>query len=166
MDFTDNFAPVVNDVTFRIALARMMMEDLKFMLMDVETAFLYGEIEEEIYMEVPVGMKEVFSSPDETDEGNTCYQLLKGIYGLFLSARQFWKKFVNEMINIDVGFKISEADPCLLYRENKLGICMIIIYVDDMMVIGNEESIIDVHERVRKVFSIKTETNLTEYLGC
>ena len=100
MDFTDNFAPVVNDVTLRIALARMMMEDLRFMLMDIETAFLYGEIEEEIYMEVPVGMKEVFSSPDETDEENTCYQLLKGIYGLCQSARQFWKTGVNEMIKI------------------------------------------------------------------
>ena len=33
-------------------------------------------------MEVPVGMKEVFSYPHETDEENTCYQLLKGIYGL------------------------------------------------------------------------------------
>ena len=50
VDFTDNFAPVVNDVTFRIALARMMMEDLKCMLIAVETAFLYGEIEEEIYL--------------------------------------------------------------------------------------------------------------------
>ena len=63
VDFTDNFAPVVNDMTFRIALARMMMEDLKCMLVDVETAFLYGEIEEEIYMEAPVGMKEVFFQP-------------------------------------------------------------------------------------------------------
>ena len=43
-------------------------------------------------MEVPVGMKEGFSSPDETDEENTWYQLLKGIYGLCQSARQFWKK--------------------------------------------------------------------------
>ena len=74
VDFTDSFAPVVNDVTFRILLGRMMMEDLNCMLMDVETAFLYGEIGEEIYMEVPVGMKEVFSSPDEVDEENTCYQ--------------------------------------------------------------------------------------------
>ena len=70
------------------------------------------------------------------------------------------------MTKIDVGCKISEADPCLLYRETKLGICMIIIYVDDMMVIGQEESIIDVQERVEKVFSIKTENNLTDYLGC
>ena len=52
----------------------------------------------------------------------------------------------------------------LLYRENKLGICMIIIYVDKMMVIGHNESIIDVQKR-EKNFSIKTETNLTEYLG-
>ena len=43
---------------------------------------------------------------------------------------------------------------------------MIIIYVDDMMVIGHEESIIDVQERVEKVFSIKTKNHLADYLGC
>ena len=73
-------------------------------------------------MEVPVGMNEVFSSPEKTDEENICYELLKGIYGLCQSARQFWKEFVNDMIKIDIGFKICEADPCLLYIENKLGI--------------------------------------------
>ena len=67
--------------------------------------------------------------------------------------------FVNEMVKNDIGFEISEADPCLLYRENKLRICMIIIYVDDMMVIGHKESIIDVQERVEKVtgFCPKTQ---------
>ena len=89
----------------------MMMEELDCLLMDVETAFLYGEIEEEIYMEVPVGMKEVFSDPHGTDEENICYQLLKGIYGLCQSVRQFWKKFVNEMMKTDVGLGICEADP-------------------------------------------------------
>ena len=78
VDFTDIFAPVVNDVTFRVALTRMMMEDLNCMLMDVETAFLYGEIEEEIFLEVPVGMKEDYFDSDETEEENTCYQVLKG----------------------------------------------------------------------------------------
>ena len=61
------------------------------------------------------------------------------------------------MTKIDGGCKISEVDPCLLYRENKLGICMIILYVDDMMVIGHKESIIDVQERAENNFSIKTE---------
>ena len=59
--------------------------------------------------------------------------------------------FDNEMMKIDTGFKISEVDPGLLYRENNFGICMIIIYVDDMMAIGHKEAIIDVKERVVKV---------------
>ena len=48
VDYTDNFAPVTHDVSFRIALARMMVEKLDSLVMDVETAFLYGDIEEEI----------------------------------------------------------------------------------------------------------------------
>ena len=77
VDYTDNFAPVAHDVSFRIALARMMVEKLDSLVMDVETAFLYGEIDEEIFMKSPVGMEEIDpgSSPED------CYQLLKGIYG-------------------------------------------------------------------------------------
>ena len=43
---------------------------------------------------------------------------------------------------------------------------MIIIYVDDMLLIGHKKSIIDDQERAAKVFSIKTETNLTDFLDC
>ena len=50
VDYTDNFAPVAHDLSFRIALARMMVEKLDSLVMDVETAFLYGDIEEEIFM--------------------------------------------------------------------------------------------------------------------
>ena len=54
------------------------------------------------------------------------------------TSKTILETFVNEMTKIDIGFKISKADPCLLYRENKVGICMIIIYVDAMMVIGHK----------------------------
>ena len=78
VDYTDNFAPVVHDVSFRIALARLMVEKLDSLVMDVETAFLYGDIKEEIFMKSPVGMEEIDpgSSPED------CYQLKKGIYVL------------------------------------------------------------------------------------
>ena len=46
VDYADNFAPVAHDVSFRITLARMMVEKLDSIVMDVETAFLYGEIDE------------------------------------------------------------------------------------------------------------------------
>ena len=91
IDYTDNFAPVAHDVSFRIALARMMVEKLDSLVMDVENAFLYGDIKEEIFMKSPVGMEEIDSGSSPED----CYQLKKGIYGLCQAARQFWKKFVE-----------------------------------------------------------------------
>ena len=137
MDYTDNFAPVAHDVSFKIALARMMVEKLDSLVMDVETAFLYGDIEEEIFMKSPIGMEEIDpgSSPED------CYQLKKGIYGLCQAARQFWKKFVDTIKKEPFGFTVSPADPCLLFKENNLGICIIIMYVDDMLIIGKKEKI-------------------------
>ena len=87
VDYTDNFAPVAHDVSFRMALARMMVEKLDSLAMVVETAFLYGEIDEEIFMKSPVGMEEI--EPGSSSED--CYQLLKGIYGLCQAARQFFR---------------------------------------------------------------------------
>ena len=148
VDYTDNFAPVAHDVSFRIALARMMVEKLDSLVMDVETAFLYGDIEEEIFMKSPVGMEEIDpgSSPED------CYQLRKGIYGLCQAARQFWKKFVNTIKKEPFGFTVSPADPCLLFKENDLGICIIIMYVDDMLIIGKKEQIEGFASKIQRNF--------------
>ena len=59
IDYTDNFRSSSHDVTFRIALERMVVEMLDSLAMDVETVFLYGEIDEEIFMKSPVGMEEI-----------------------------------------------------------------------------------------------------------
>ena len=131
VDYTDNFAPFAHDVSFRIALARMMVEKLDSLVMDVETVFLYGDIEEEIFMKSPSGMEEI--DPGSLQED--CYQLKKGIYGLCQAARQFWKKFVDTIKKEPFGFTVSPADPCLLFKENDLGICIIIMSVDDMLII-------------------------------
>ena len=162
VDYTDNFAPVAHDVSFRIALARMMVEKLDSLVSDVETAFLYGDIEEEIFMKSPVGMEEIDpgSSPED------CYQLRKEIYGLCQAARQFWKKFVDTIKKEPFGFTVSPADPCLLFKENDLGICIIIMYVDDMLIIGKKEQIEDFASKIQKKFSVKIQHNLADYLGC
>ena len=162
VDYTDNFAPVAHDVSFRIALARMMVEKLDSLVMDVETAFLYGDIEEEIFMKSRVGMEEIDPGASPED----CYQLKKGIYGLCQAARQFWKKFVDTIKQESFGFQVSPADPCLLFKENELGICIIIMYVDDMLIIGRKEQIEDFATRIQEVFSVKIQHNLTDYLGC
>ena len=162
VDYTDNFAPVAHDVSFRIALARMIVEKLDSLVMDVEAAFLYGDIEEEIFMKSPVGMEEIDpgSSPED------CFQLKKGIYGLCQAARQFWKKFVDTIKKEPFGFTVSPADPCMLFKENNLGICIIIMYVDDMLIIGKKEQIQEFATMIQKEFSVKIQHNLADYLGC
>jgi len=63
VDFSDNYAPVGNDITFRVIMVLRLIYNLHAVLLDVETAFLYGKLEEEIYMEIPTGYKEVYADP-------------------------------------------------------------------------------------------------------
>ena len=55
IDFTEAYSPVVNDVVFRIMIVLQMVWKLHAKIIDVETAFLHGELEEEIWMEIPDG---------------------------------------------------------------------------------------------------------------
>jgi hypothetical protein len=79
VDFTEHFAPVVNDITYRIMLVASILWRLTNVIVDVETAFLHGDLEEEIYMDCPEGLDH---EPDE------CLLLQKTIYGLVQSAQQ------------------------------------------------------------------------------
>ena len=115
--YTDNFAPVAHDVSFRIALARMMIEKLDSLVMDVEIDFLYGVIDEEIFMKSPAGMEEI----DPGLSSDNCYQLVKGIYGLCQAARQFWKKFVDTTRKEPFGFQVSLQIPACNLMRMSLG---------------------------------------------
>ena len=78
----------------------------------------------------------------------------------------FWKKFVNTAKKETFGFQVSPADPCMLYKDNELGICIIIMYVDDMLIIGKKEQIIVFTNKIQREFSVKIQHNLADYLGC
>jgi hypothetical protein len=129
LDFNDSFSPIVNDVTFRILLVAMLMWNIKVEIVDVETAFLYGDLKEEILMDIPEGMdvaKEDFLS------------LNKIIYGLFQSSRQFYIKLLEALKSC--GFKGSEIDPYLWTKHSSLGMRMIAIYLDYCLTFGSEEA--------------------------
>jgi len=68
VDFFDNFAPDVNDTTFRCLLVLAITKKWDMEVIDIETAFLYGDLDVEIYMKIPSGMKEVFG----VDSNNIC----------------------------------------------------------------------------------------------
>jgi hypothetical protein len=160
VDYTDNFAPVINDITYRIILLNWLINDWDSEVIDVETAFLYGNLEEEIYMKCPDGLSEV----DNTDEDD-CLLLNKSIYGLVQAARQWWKMFV-EYLTKELGFQKSYVDPCLLIlieEEGKLYFC---IYVDDALLVGERKVIDKVIKKIEEKFSIKKMGELKVYVGC
>ena len=67
----------------------------------------------------------------------------------------FGKKFVDTIKKEPFGFTVSPAEPCLLFKENDLGICIIIMYVDDMLIIGQKEQIEDFASKIQKEFSVE-----------
>jgi Reverse transcriptase (RNA-dependent DNA polymerase) len=158
--FQESFAPVMNDVTFRILLVMMLIWKLKAKVVDIETAFLHGDLKETIYMEIPKGM-----------EGNIdeCLILNKTIcglvQGLVQSAREFYNKLVSALK--DCGFQGSLVDPCIWIKHFNQGIVIIAIYVDDCLIIGDDSKINEVIEELKGYnFGLKVEDHLTDYLSC
>ena len=151
---------MANGVTFRVVVARMFIQNLKGKVVDIDNAFLNGDLEHEIYMKIPEGYDEVISKDVDKED---CLILQKAIYGLVQAARQFWKKIVDKMQG--GGFKLSEADPCMLYKEDEKGVCIIIIYIDNMLIIGKEEVIDDAIRVLQGHFQVKDPMSLEDYLG-
>jgi hypothetical protein len=82
IDFSESFQAVLNDVSFRIILIAKIVWNMTCSVVDLETAFLHGDLDEEIYMEVPKGLE---------IEHNKKLMLIKTIYGLVQSARKFMR---------------------------------------------------------------------------
>jgi hypothetical protein len=105
---------------------------LEFRDADVTTAFLHGKMEEEVNMSCPEGIDYMEKAWNRAED---CVELLQTIYGTKQAARQYWKKFLETMIQ--KGFESTNAEGCLLRREDKHGTVMICVYVDDCLLAGD-----------------------------
>jgi hypothetical protein len=127
-------------------------------VVDIKTAFLHGDLDEEIYMEVPKGLE---------IKHNKKLMLKKTIYGLVQSDRKFYEKLINVLKVI--GFYGSKSDPCLwtMWDEKVNHMIIIGIYVDNFLIIRKNESIDCLIDELKKhEFNLKIEKNVNEYLSC
>ena len=104
VDFTDVFSPIVKHSSIRALLGIVAMHNLELEQLDVKTAFLHGELEEDIYMQQPEGFVVLGK------EDYVCY-MKKSLYSLKQSPRQWYKRFDSFMITHD--FKRSSYDSCV-----------------------------------------------------
>ena len=118
-DFDQTFAPVAKQDTLRIVLSFVAAYDLKMCQLDIKTAFLYGELSEEIYLEqlegfITAGQEKLVS------------RLHKCLYGLKQASR-VWKQHFDSFLR-NFGPTPRDYDPCLYYRHRKGEITMVIIW--------------------------------------
>lgn len=113
--------------------------------MDVVSAYLAGELEEEIYMEPPEGL------PYDGSKKMAC-RLVKGLYGLKQSGRVWNNTFQATLQGL--GFTRLSGDNSVFLNENS-GV-IIALYVDDLLVFSKEmEAITDVKTELKKVYNMK-----------
>ena len=133
LDFFDTYSPVSRITFIRMLIAIAALYNMEIHQMDVKTAFLNGELEEEIYMEQPEG----FKAPGQ--EKKVC-KLVKSLYGLKQAPKQWHEKFDKVMLSND--FKINECDKCVYTKSTGNEHVILCLYVDDMLIIGSNMAII------------------------
>ncbi|KAK1615396.1 hypothetical protein QYE76_020913 [Lolium multiflorum] len=133
-DFFDTYSPVARLTTIRVLLSLAASHGLLVHQMDVKTAFLNEELDEEIYMEQPDGFVL------EGQERKVC-KLKKSLYGLKQAPKQWHEKFERTLTS--VGFVVNEADKCVYYRHGGGEGVVLCLYVDDILIFGTSLKVIE-----------------------
>lgn len=156
IDYTEVFAPVSKHTTLRALLAKVAEEGLVLHQLDVKTAFLNGDLEEEIYMVQPKGYEE--------GGRDTVCRLHKALYGLKQAPRAWYNKLRTELKSMD--FEASDADSGLYFLHTENGTIWLLVYVDDILITGGtEEEVESVKAKIGEKFNVRDLGKSHRFLG-
>ena len=141
----------------RIILAIAAYFDYEIWQMDVKTAFLNGNLTEDVYMMQPEGFV------DPTNAGKIC-KLQKSIYGLKQASRS-WNIRFDEVVK-GFGFIKNEEEACVYKKKSGSYVAFLILYVDDILLIGNNIPMLEsIKTSLKNSFSMKDLGEATYILG-
>lgn len=148
IDYLETYCSVVHVMSIRLILSYAAMKRLHMRQFDVKTAFLYGQLNEEIFMLPPEG----YTQP------NTVWKLKRSMYGLKQSPRMWNERFRKFMVNL--GLQMSNYDNSVFYQLQP--ILIVIVYVDDGVIFAeNETDITRILSELENEFEMrKLEVNI------
>lgn len=144
VDYFQTYSPVVRYASIRTIMAMAAAENLKLIQFDVKTAFLYGDLSEDIYMKQPVGY--------EDGTSKVC-KLRKSLYGLKQASRNWNEKFTKFLQSYNL--KASSADPCVFTGDTERRIILGIFIDDGIVAATHEEDITNLMDYLTKEFKIR-----------
>jgi len=153
----DTFSPVVKHTTIRVILTLAVTYGWAIQQLDVECAFLHGDLQETVYMAQP---------PGYVDPATPYFVCLmhKSIYGLRQAPRAWFEKFTTHLE--DIGFSTTILDPSLFIYSHGSIIIYLLSYVDDIILTGNDSKAMSaIVEELRHSFKMKDLGHLTYFLG-
>ncbi|GKE05515.1 retrovirus-related pol polyprotein from transposon TNT 1-94, partial [Tanacetum coccineum] len=157
IDYKETFAPVAKMVTVRTLIAVAIKKDLYIEQLDINNAFLHGDLHEEVYMTIPKGYNQILPP-------NTICKLTKSLYGLKQANRQWFEKLTTFLLQL--GFRQSYVDTLLFTISHKCFLTTLLIYVDDILLTGPYSSFITfIKTKLHDMFNIKDLGSLSYYLG-
>ncbi|GJY65808.1 retrovirus-related pol polyprotein from transposon TNT 1-94 [Tanacetum coccineum] len=124
IDFEESFAPVARLEAVRLFIAYAAHKSFTVYQMDVKTAFLYGPLKEEVYVNQPDGFVDPYH-PDQV------YRLKKALYGLKQAPRAWYDELSNFLVS--KGFSKGSIDPTLFITKHGEDILLVQIYIDDII---------------------------------
>ncbi|GJT87962.1 putative reverse transcriptase domain-containing protein [Tanacetum coccineum] len=130
IDYNEIFSLVVKMTTIKLVLSTIAVENLHLEQLDVKTAFLYGHLDEDIYMTQPEGFQSA------RKEENLVCKLKKSLYGLKQAPRQLYLKFDSFMQRAE--YKRCVMDHCCYLKKVGLSSIILLLYVDNMLVAGSD----------------------------
>jgi hypothetical protein len=131
IDYDETFAPVAKMNTVRILISCASNFEWPLHQLDVKNAFLHGNLQEEVYMEVPPGMVAAGNG------GKVC-KLKRALYGLKQSPRAWFDRF--RRVVCDMGYGQCNGDHTVFYKHTNQKITILAVYVDDIIITGDDET--------------------------
>ncbi|GJW98709.1 putative ribonuclease H-like domain-containing protein [Tanacetum coccineum] len=157
IDYDEVFTPVAKIEAIRLILAYALFKDFVVYQMDVKSAFLYGKIEEEVYVCQPPG----FEDPDFPDR---VYKVEKALYGLHQAPRAWYETLSTYLL--DNGFQRGKIDKTLFIKRDKSDILLVQVYVDDIIFGSTRKKMCTEFEKMmHKKFQMSSMGELTFFLG-
>ena len=134
VDYTETFAPVAKLSSLRTILAIAARNDWPIEVFDFNSAFLNGQLDEEIFMQLPPGY-------EDTNSSTLVAHLNKAIYGLKQAGRTWYTALHSALDGI--GFKRSNYDHGVFYAQISAGLVVLAIHIDDCTITGNTQALLD-----------------------